>query len=86
MIVHYIADEVRVPCVKAGLIGLALDSLDIHDPGVVLHALRSLGNICCDNGKSCCPSHLPFLYSVLVATMKIECTPFRFKLLPFFKL
>ena len=48
----FVPDEVRDVCVDAGWIAIALDYLEHDDENVVLHALRSIGNICYNNGKS----------------------------------
>ncbi|KXJ17374.1 rap1 GTPase-GDP dissociation stimulator 1 isoform X2 [Exaiptasia diaphana] len=43
------SDEVRDFCVDAGWIAIALDYLENDEQSVVLHALRSIGNICYNN-------------------------------------
>ncbi|EDO48966.1 predicted protein [Nematostella vectensis] len=43
------SDEVRDFFVDAGWIALALDHLENEDDNIVLHALRSIGNICFNN-------------------------------------
>ncbi|KAK3741082.1 hypothetical protein QZH41_009871 [Actinostola sp. cb2023] len=45
------SDEVRDVCVDAGWIAIALDYLEHDDENVVLHALRSIGNICYNNER-----------------------------------
>jgi hypothetical protein len=53
ILAHFIicADEVRDFCVDAGWIAIALDHLEHEEQNVVLHALRSIGNICYNNGE-----------------------------------